>query len=170
MSTEVLKSGTKLAISKPEPLNENHDFSQFVSGEPSIDGYTKTAYKNKSENNAAVFVICELNTNIVAGYYTLSAGCIFNIDAPRELKRNAPKEIPITTLGRLGVSMKWQGKGLGSNLVRDAIYRSRLAQEQVGIKALVVHAISQDVEDFYKDIGFKKIAKLENTLYLSLNP
>ena len=59
-------------------------------------------------------------------------------------------------LGRLAVDLEYHGKGLGSDLLQDAIFRTtRLAQE-VGIRALVVHALHDQARAFYLHHGFSE--------------
>lgn len=54
------------------------------------------------------------------------------------VRRNMPDLVPVMVLGPLAIDQQHHGKGLGVDLLRDAILRTtRLAQE-VGIRALLV--------------------------------
>lgn len=65
-----------------------------------------------------------------------------------------PDPVPVMVLGRLAVDQDHHGKGMGSDLLQDAILRTvRLAQE-VGIRALVVHALHDEARAFYLHHGF----------------
>jgi predicted N-acetyltransferase YhbS len=57
-------------------------------------------------------------------------------------------------LGRLAVDRAWQGRGVGPGLLRDAIVRTLQAAEIGGIRAILVHAISDDAKRFYERCGF----------------
>ena len=65
-----------------------------------------------------------------------------------------PDPIPVVVIGRLAVDEAWQNQGLGKALVRDAILRIVQAAEIVGIRAVLVHAISQQAKQFYEKLGF----------------
>jgi len=57
-------------------------------------------------------------------------------------------------LGRLAIDEHWHGKGLGSDLLRDAILRTQRAADIAGIRALLVHAIDEKAAEFYANRGF----------------
>jgi GNAT superfamily N-acetyltransferase len=65
-----------------------------------------------------------------------------------------PKPIPVMVLGRLAVNRAYQGCHLGAALLRDAILRTLQAAEIAGIRAILVHAISEDAKNFYERCGF----------------
>jgi len=57
-------------------------------------------------------------------------------------------------IGRLAVDRRWQGQGIGRALLRDAILRTLQAAEIAGIRAILVHAISEEAKRFYEKCGF----------------
>ena len=61
--------------------------------------------------------------------------------------------IPIALLARLAVDLNHQGRGLGAALLRDAVYRVRLASAQVAVRAVVVHAIDDPAVAFYERLA-----------------
>ena len=65
-----------------------------------------------------------------------------------------PDPIPVVLLGRLAVDKSFHGKGLGTGLLRDAVLRILQAAEIAGIRAIVVHAISEAAKRFYEKYGF----------------
>lgn len=65
-----------------------------------------------------------------------------------------PDPIPVIIIGRLAVDQRWQRQGLGRALLRDAILRILQAAEIVGIRAILIHAISEDAKQFYQNCGF----------------
>jgi GNAT superfamily N-acetyltransferase len=84
--------------------------------------------------------------NIVVGYYCLSNGAIANNIATDKVKRNRLDPIPVMIIGRLAVDRNWQGKGIGRGLLRDAVLRTLNAAEIAGIRAILVHAISEEAK------------------------
>jgi ribosomal protein S18 acetylase RimI-like enzyme len=57
-------------------------------------------------------------------------------------------------LGRLAVDKSFHGQGLGTALLRDAILRTMQAGEIAGIRAILVHALSENAKRFYEGHGF----------------
>jgi predicted N-acetyltransferase YhbS len=65
-----------------------------------------------------------------------------------------PDPIPIVVLGRLAVDRLQQGRGLGRALFRDCALRVAQAADLIGIRGIVVHAISDQAKAFYQALGF----------------
>jgi GNAT superfamily N-acetyltransferase len=59
-------------------------------------------------------------------------------------------------LGRLAIDRTWQGRGLGRSLFRDAAMRVLRAADAIGIRGVVVHALSDDARRFYLALGFSE--------------
>jgi GNAT superfamily N-acetyltransferase len=60
----------------------------------------------------------------------------------------------VVVLGRLAVDRDFQGQGLGRALLRDAILRTLQAADIIGVRAILVHALSEQAKRFYEDCGF----------------
>jgi GNAT superfamily N-acetyltransferase len=65
-----------------------------------------------------------------------------------------PDAVPVMVLGRLAVDRTIHGQGVGTGLLRDAVLRTVQAAEIVGIRAILVHAISEAARRFYEKYGF----------------
>jgi predicted N-acetyltransferase YhbS len=72
-------------------------------------------------------------------------------------------------LGRLAIDRKAQGSGLGRSLVRDAILSTLAAANRIGVRLLLVHALHEQVADFYATLGFKPSPTDPLHLYLLLS-
>jgi GNAT superfamily N-acetyltransferase len=57
-------------------------------------------------------------------------------------------------IGRLAIDLRFQGRGIGSALLRDAVLRTAQAAEIAGIRAILIHAISERAKRFYERSGF----------------
>src|SRR5262249_49791062 len=90
----------------------------------------------------------------VVGYYALAAGAVAHSEAAGRVRRNMPNPVPVMVLGRLAIDQSVQGHGLGPALLKDAILRTLQAAEIAGIRAILVHAISERVKRFYEKWGF----------------
>lgn len=102
----------------------------------------------------------------VAGYYSLSSSSLVRSDAPPDLAARQPDPIPVVLLGRLAVDREFAGRGLGSSLLQHAILRAIEAAETIGIRAILVHAISDELVTFYERFGFTTFPGQERTLFL----
>lgn len=141
------------ALSAPQPLAADHVVDDFQSGEASLDDWLKRrALPNQVCGASRTFVVQAGGR--VAGYYALAAGSVARVDAPRTLRRNMPDPIPVAVLGRLAVDVRWQHRGLGADLLKDALVRCHTAASGVGIAAVLVHALPDAARAFYQHAGF----------------
>ena len=88
------------------------------------------------------------------GYYALACGAIVGESATGRFKRNMPNPIPVAILARLAVDRSLHGRGIGRALFRDAGHRVVHAADAIGIRGVVVHAISEEAKRFYLALGF----------------
>ncbi len=150
----------------PAPILPEHDVSQFDCGKiPLNDWVRKYALKNEGRASRC-FVTCSSRT--VAGYYCLSAGSVEHGDVPTALKRNMPPVIPVFVLGRMAVDRGYQGHGLGRGMLKDALRRSAAAANDIGARAVLVHAIDRETVPFYVQYGFMIFPEGSLTLYLPM--
>ncbi len=63
--------------------------------------------------------------------------------------------IPVVVLGRLAVDQTLRGQGIGRALVRDACLRVVQAADTIGIRGVLVQALSEDAKAFYEKLGFE---------------
>lgn len=89
-----------------------------------------------------------------AGYYALAFGAVGHEEAPGRVRRNMPDPVPVMIVGRLAVHKNFQGRRIGPGMLRDAVLRTLQAAEIGGIRAILVHAISEQARTFYEDCGF----------------
>jgi GNAT superfamily N-acetyltransferase len=134
-------------LSAPAPLTAEHDLSGFDCGEPVLNDWLRyRALKNESRFSRT-YVVCEGNR--IVGYFCISAGAVDRAVAPGKVRRNAPDTIPVSVIGRLAVSRDHAGKGLGADLLSDALRRIALASQSIGIGAVLVHAKDDAAKRFY---------------------
>ncbi len=137
----------------PGPLAVHHNLDQFTYGVSNLDDWLKKRSRSNERKRASrTYVLC--NDKRVIGYYSLATGALARKDAPRTIRRNMPTSIPIMVLASLAIDHEYQGNGLGDALLRDAIIRIMQAASIAGIKAVLVHAISEEAKKFYLERGF----------------
>ncbi len=142
-----------IALSAPEKLRADHDLAEFTCGEPSLDDWLRRrALRNESSGASRTYVVCVGQR--VVGYYALAVGAVAHAGAPGSVRRNMPDPVPVMVIGRLAVDDNFQGLRIGPGLLRDAVLRTLQAAEIAGIRAILVHAISERARRFYVDGGF----------------
>ncbi|PDT08543.1 GNAT family N-acetyltransferase [Rhizobium sp. M1] len=154
-------------LSAPALLGEAHDLRLFDSGHDSLDEWLRRrARANQVSGASRTYVVCE--DERVVGYYCLSSGALAVAEAPGSIRRNMPDPVPMAVLGRLAIDRNWQGKGIGAALLQDAVLRTGQAAHIMGIRGLLVHAISDEAKAFYEHYGFTATPTNPMTLVLSL--
>lgn len=154
------------ALTEPVPITDQHDLSQFACGKPALDDWLRQRALKNEGLASRCFVVCDGQQ--VVGYYALSAGSVGTTDVPGALRRNMPKSIPVMVLGRLAVDHRRHGQGIGPGLLKDALRRALSVAENVGARAILVHAIDQEVVSFYTQYGFKAFPEGELTFFLPI--
>lgn len=156
-----------MPLSAPEPLSDDHQVDGFESGELSLDdGLKRRARANQASGVSRTYVVCDRDR--VIGYYALASGAIAQSVVPGRFRRNTPDPIPVVILARLGVDRTHQGRGLGRAMFRDAALRVDQAADSIGIRGIVVHAISEEARSFYLALGFDPCPAEAMTLVVTL--
>ncbi|OON34703.1 GNAT family N-acetyltransferase [Izhakiella australiensis] len=158
-----------MGITPPVLLEKKHVTSNFHCSELSLDDWLRrSALKNQTSGASRTFVVCSSESDNIVGFYALATGSVQRHIAPGAVRRNMPDPVPVLVLGRLGVDLNWQGMGIGSGLLKDAILRSKEVSLHVGTRALLVHALSDNARDFYEHWGFIPSGIQPETLLLPL--
>lgn len=163
-----------LNFTTPVPYESRMLLRGFSSGEPSVDGwFVKHGADARRLGTAIVYLSYPTGADIEnvppAGFYTLSTDSVERAKISGGwLKRNSPSRVPVILLGQMGVDKRFQGIGLGTELVLHAIKTASFASKGVGAKALVVDPLDDALVGFYREIGFELIPGLEPRMYLPL--
>lgn len=156
-------------LEPPRPVRADDELSGFDCGEADLDEWLqKKAVRNEAEGASRTDVVCEATSKQVVGYYCLATGAVRRSSAPGGVRRNMPEPIPVMVLGRLAVARSFHGQGLGSGLLRDAVLRTLQAADIAGIRARLVHALSDRARMFYEERGFPQSPVDPDTLMLRL--
>jgi len=142
------------ALQAPVPLADRHDVEAFASGAPTLDAWIRRkARANQASGASRTYVLCRGDR--VVGFYALAAGSVSHDLSPRKLRQNMPDPVPVIVLGRLAVDAREQGNGLGRALLLDAVLRVAAAAREVGVAAMLVHALNDRAKAFYVAAGFE---------------
>ena len=143
-------------ITSPARLTPSHDISQFDCGtEPLNDWLRNHALTNEGQT-ARTYVVC--HDNRVIGYYCISMGSVERRQLPSKLKRRQglPNHIPVAIIGRLARDKSPEWRGLGKDLVKDALSRIVSVSQTIGVRCVLVHAIDDDAAQFWRGLEFRE--------------
>jgi GNAT superfamily N-acetyltransferase len=156
-------------ITAPAPLGAEHDLQNFDYGRPGLNDWLqkKAAKAQRVGGSARTYVVCSPEGRVV-GYYALATGSVNREDAPGKIKKNMPDPIPVILIGRLAVDHSFKGKGLGYGLLKDALLRIVAAAEEIGVRAVLVHALDEQARNFYLHHGFYESPTNDLTLMVAV--
>jgi len=137
-----------------EKLGRGHRVDEFDCGQEHLNRFlARFAWQNQQAGASQSYVA--LADEEVAGYYTLVVGQVEHGSAPERLTKGLARHpVPIMLLARLAIATSWQGKGLGSGLLKDAMLRTLQAADIAGIRAFAVHAKDDAARAFYEHFDF----------------
>lgn len=137
-----------------EKLTRAAAVEKFDCGDVNLNRFLERfAWQNQQANASQTYLA--LSGETVIGFYTLTVGEISYDGAPERLVKGLARfPVPIMLLARLGVDLAWQGQGIGTGLLRNAILRTLQAADIAGIRAFVVHAKDAGAANFYRHFGF----------------
>jgi len=141
----------------PERLGAHHDLSAFSNGKhKSLDDWLRDRALASEGISARTYVACAAaQPNLVAGYYAITTAMEQRLSLPMaKLRKGMPDQVPLLLLGRLAVDQRYQGIGLGTDLLADAIRRCLRVSEIAGVRAVITHAIDDAAAAFYARRGF----------------
>lgn len=154
-------------------INNEHDKKKtFSCGIESLDKYLKQqASQDVRRNINITYILSKSESNSVAGYYTLSSSSVSTKSLPEALSSKLPRypTVPVTLLGRLAIDQNHQGRNLGELLLLDALTQSYNNSTQIGSWAVIVDAINQKAEEFYKKYEFIQFPDTPNRLFLPMS-
>lgn len=145
-----------MTVRCPRPIAATEDLNKFDCCEPDLNDWLRMVTKVRV---APVVWLVQARLpsgeDRVVGYYALAAAGVKKADVTSEIGKGQPSMIPVVLLARLGVDQNHQGLGLGAHLLRDAIARTVSTSEQVGVRAMLVHAMHDRARDFYLHYDFE---------------
>jgi GNAT superfamily N-acetyltransferase len=153
-----------------EPFQAHHDTESFRCGDDALDGWLrKIAKQHLRKGISRSFVAVEANDpRRVLGFYSLTVGEADADALPVAIAKKLPRKIPVVLIGRLGVLIEAQGRGIGGYLLVDALHRAVRVSSEVGIAAILVDAKNENAESFYRHYGFLQLPDKPRRLILPI--
>lgn len=148
-------------------LRPEDDLTGFDCGVAVLDEWlARFALPDQRAGSSITYVLERAHR--VVGFYTLAPHVIEPDEATARLRAGLPRRrpIPVFLLARLGLDRSEHGTGLGAALLRDALARCAAAADEVGGRAVVVHAKDGEAAGFYRRFGFTPLPGNPQHLYL----
>ncbi len=157
-----------MRLTAPEKRGQHHCVTAFDCGKTSLNQWLiSRALPAQLSGSAATYVV--LKNQIIVGYYSLTVGQVNIDEVSKRIGQGMGKyPIPVVLLARLAVDLGQQKQGIGRGLLMDAITRTVVIAEQVGIRALLTHPLDQSATQFYQHYGFESSPLHTNQLLLLL--
>jgi GNAT superfamily N-acetyltransferase len=154
-----------------ERLDRGHVREGFDCGKSPLNDFLQVLVSQYEKRNLGrSYVAVPGDDQRILGYYTLASGEIKAESLPANQAKKLPRHaVPVVLLARLAVDQSVHGRGLGGYLLRDALTRSLVLGEQIGIHAVVVDAIDAEAKTFYERFGFVPLTDDEIRLFLPLS-
>lgn len=145
-------------VRRPVPNAKGHRTKEFDCGEPALTRFLKDfALQNEKSRSSRTYVALD-EKGLVVGYYSLAASSVCFGGAGERLKKGLPRhDIPMILLARLAVDRGCRGRGLGAQLLRDALLRAFDAAELIGARGVLVHAKNEAANGFYRKYDFEPL-------------
>jgi len=154
-----------------EPLQRDHDRTLFSCGEPALDDYLARFARQNQESGVSrtLVAVNDPAPTRVLGYYSLAVGAIDKANLPPSAARRFPNfPVPIARLARLAVDRSQQGKGLGEDLLLDALSRCLRVADDIGIAAVLIDAKHERAKAFYTRYELNALPDHPLTLWMPL--
>jgi len=153
----------------PQPLTAEHRLEGFSCGEATLDEWIRRrALINQTSGASRTFVVTNEAQQVLA-YYALAAGAVTHQESPGSIRRNMPDPVPVMVLARLAVDQRVQGRQVGGAMLQDALQRAVSVAHNIGVRALLVHALNDSARQFYSHYGFVPSPANPMTLMLPLH-
>ena len=145
-------------IRPPRALSEDDERNHFDCGRDSLDAwFRRHAWHNHVSGVSRTSVICDISTELIVGYVTLSAAQIEREFLAKAHRRNKPDPVPATLLGQLAIHRTFQGQGHARSLLLFALTAALRASREVGSFGVLTHPIDEGVRHFYRRWGFEDL-------------
>lgn len=146
-----------------------HDRQGFDCGVEGLNEYFRIRVSQDVRRRVSLcYVVIEVATNHIAGFYTLAATGVALGDLPEPVTKRLPRypSVPAVRIGRLAIDRIFQGRKLGGALLFDAI--DRTIKSGIAAFAIVVDAQDDRAVAFYEHHGFQRFEDRKKTLFLPI--
>ena len=154
-----------------EPVLKKHDRKSFDCGDPPMNEFLQRYARQSHESGAAktFLAIANADNKTILGFYSLAPGAMACADTPETVRRGlARHDVPGFRLARLATDLRWQGQGLGGQLIASAARLCIRVAAEVGGVVLIIDAKNDRAAQWYANYGAVRLSNRPLTLVMSL--
>jgi len=150
-----------------EPLAD-HDLTEFDCGNAELDDWLRRHARTATGQGTRTYVLVDRD-GLVVGYFALAPHLLVRDVAPPRLARGAPQQIPAILLAKLALDSTIQGRGLGAELLVQALDTVLVAARRAGGRVVLVDAIDDEAQAFYERHDFQLLPSHPQRLFMKLS-
>jgi len=139
-----------------EPLTRKHNRKIFDCGDEDVTKFLREkALQDQERDLSRTMILAGLpeSPNTIVGFHTLIMSQVRQEEIPAD-KPKITRGIPVILLGQIGIDNEFQGKGFGDLLLTDAQARVDEISRNVGIRALMLDARTENLARWYESRDF----------------
>lgn len=135
-----------------EPLAKHHDKKAFDCGNVILNHYLQTmASQHAKKHIAQTHVLADGAT--IKAFYTLSN---LHLNNEQGKIKGYPRLIPAILIGRIAVSIDYQGQGLSKIAIAHALAKIKQLAKDTGISFIIIDAKTDELASYYERLGFRR--------------
>ena len=148
-----------MTIWTSEALADHHELTRFASGQEGIDAWLRDeATRAQRTGTARTTVWTDGEGPRVVAFHAIAPTQFARRDLPQRSLAAGYTVVPGYLIARLALDRTLQGRGLGTDLLLDALERIVLAAASAGGRLIAVDAIDDRAAAFYRSHDFVPIA------------
>jgi GNAT superfamily N-acetyltransferase len=143
------------------PLIDRAALEGFQCGEQEIDRKITQSCDSQNTHRVRIFVALIEGVPRAYGFYSLSISAAETkyLDDKIFQEHQDRAFLPFLYLNHIAVVKEWQGGGLGTGLLINALGRCELVARNVGLYGVALHALSDRVAGLYDRYGFRAVGR-----------
>jgi len=154
-----------------EPISRKHDRKAFDCGDAAMNDFLQRYARQSHDFGAAktFLAVEDADNKTILGFYTLAPASLTYADTSGVMRRSlAQHDVPGFRLARIATHIRFQGQGLGGQLLAAAARRCLRAATEVGGVILIVDAKNDRAAQWYTSYGAVPLSNKPLTLVMSL--
>jgi GNAT superfamily N-acetyltransferase len=154
-----------------ETVSRKHDRKAFDCGDADLNDFLQR-YARQSHDlggSKTILAVDDADNKTILGFYSVAPGALAYADTPVTMRRGlAQHDVPGFRLARIATGLRFQGKGLGGQLLAAAARRCLRAAAEAGGVVLIIDAKNDRAARWYAGYGAVALRDSPLTLVMPL--
>jgi GNAT superfamily N-acetyltransferase len=149
-------------------LRPDHELATFDCGNPTLNAWPREqSHRAQAAGTARTYVWTDENSTVVRAYYAVAPTQMLRGELTRT-QSGGYSVVPAYLIARLAVDRRLHGQGLGAELLLDAVEKVVHAAATGGGRLIVVDAIDEAAESFYRHHDFTPVRNSPHRLVMTI--